>query len=184
MKWRKIKTYCHKLDGVYKMRWLILVGIIFAGIIYFIVSPQVDKEYQKYGYTGLSDNIKYDTWTGEIIPKQEISTYNNDDKFIINSKGNKIYFSQMKEQINKFSEIQGSYASFSKDKVKSIDDICNILLRDYLNLNYEIINWGESTDRYVIQIRGEYEKSYYSEISNPSELEGLVKEVVKEKYKI
>lgn len=151
--------------------------------MYFIVSPQVDKEYQQYGYTGLSDNIKYDTWTGEIIPKQEISTYNNDNKYITNAKGEQIRFSQMKKLIKEFGEIQGSYASFNGEKVESIDSICNIILREYLDLNYEIVNWGNSSNNYVLQIKGDYEKSYYSEISNSSELEGLVKEVVKDKYR-
>lgn len=152
-------------------------------MIFLIVSPEVDKEYQKYGYTDYTDNIKYDTWTGEIIPKQKIDTFNNDNKYITNSKEEKIYFSQMKELISKFGEIQGNYASFKKEKIEIIDNICNTLLKEYLDLNYEIINWGSSPDNYVLQIRGEYENSYYSEISNPAELEGLVKEVVKDKYR-
>ena len=45
---------------LYKLRWVILFGIIVLIAIFLIVSPQVDKEYQQYGYTGLSDNIKYD----------------------------------------------------------------------------------------------------------------------------
>ena len=56
-------------------------------------------------------------------------------------------------------------------------------MRDYLDLDYKIVNWGESFDDYVLQIKGDYENSYYSEIANPSYLEGLVKEVVKDKYR-
>lgn len=162
---------------------MIVAGTIIFGIIYFAVSSDLNKEYKKYGYSSYTDNIKYDTWTGEIIPKQEIYTFSNDNKYITNSKGEQIKFAQMKELIKQFGNIQGSYASFTEDKVRNIDDICNTLLRDYLDLNYEIINWGESPNNYVLQIRGEYEKSYYSEISNPAELEGLVKEVVKDKYR-
>ena len=143
----------------------------------------VDKEYQKYGYSGYSDNIQYDTWTNEIIPKQEIATYNNDEKYITNSKGEQIKFLQIKVLLDEFGEIQGSYASISKDKIQSIDYICNTLLRDYLDIDYEIKNFGDSKDSYVINIIGEYENSYYSEISTRSELEGLVKEVVQKKYK-
>ena len=129
------------------------------------------------------DHIEYDSWTDEIIPKQEISTYSNDEKYITNSKGEEIKFSKIKEEIERFSEVQGDYASFSKNKVKKIDNICDKLLRDYLDLDYEIVNWGESFDDYVLRIKGDYENSYYSEIANPSYLEGLVKEVVKDKYR-
>ena len=169
---------------LYKLRWVILFGIIVLIAIFLIVSPQVDKEYQQYGYTGISDNIKYDEWTGEIIPKNQIATYDNSNKYIINSKGNKITFAQIQEQIDQYSSIQGSYASFKSDKVKALDSICNILLRDYLDLDYEIIPFGgENSNNYRFQIRGDYEKSYYSWFSTPSDLKGLVKEVIKDKYK-
>lgn len=168
---------------LYKFSGMILFCIIVLLMIFFIVSPQVDKEYQKYGYTGLSDNIKYDDWTGEIVPKAEIETFNNDNKYIINSKGEQIKFGQMKELIKQFSEIQGNYASVKADKVERIDKICNTLLRDYLELNYEIVKFGDSGKEYVIEIRGDYEKSYYSTISSSASLRGLVKEVVKDKYR-
>lgn len=64
------------------------------------------------------DHIEYDSWTDEIIPKQEISTYSNDEKYITNSKGEEIKFSKIKEEIERFREVQGDYASFSKNKVK------------------------------------------------------------------
>ncbi len=143
----------------------------------------IDKEYQKYGYSGYSDNIQYDTWTNEIIPKQEIATYNNDEKYITNSKGEQIKFLQIKVLLDEFGEIQGSYASISKDKIQSIDYICNTLLRDYLDLDYETKSFDNSDDKFVIKIKGDYEDSYYSEISTRSELEGLVKEVIQDKYK-
>lgn len=162
---------------------MIVAVVIIWGIICFVVSSDLNKEYKKYGYSSFNDNIKYDTWTGEIIPKQEINTFNNDNKYITNSKGEQIKFTQIKELIKQFGNIQGNYASFTGDKVRNIDTICNTLLKDYLDLNYEIINYGESSNNYVLQIRGEYEKSYYSEISNPAELEGLVQEVVKDKYR-
>lgn len=168
---------------LYKLRWVILVGIIFFVAIYFIVSSQVNKEYQQYGYTGISDNIKYDEFTGEIIPKNQITTYDNSSKYIINSKGNKITFAQIQEQLDKYESIQGSYASFNSDKVNLLDDICNTLLREYLDLNYEIVPFGGTVNQFRFQIKGEYEKSYYAWFSTSSDLKGLVKEVIKEKYK-
>ena len=168
---------------LYKFRWIILAGIILLVAIYFIVSPQVDKEYQQYGYTGLSDNIKYDEFTGEIIPKNEISTYDNSNKYIINSKGNKVTFGQIKDLINQYSSIQGSFASFKSDKVETLDNICNTLLREYLDLDYEIVPFGDTGTQFRFQVKGDYEKSYYSWFSTPSDLKGLVKEVIKDKYK-
>lgn len=168
---------------LYKLRWVILAGIIFFVAIYFIVSLQVDKEYQQYGYTGLSDNIKYDEFTGEIIPKEQIANYDNSDKFIINSKGNKITVAQIEELVKKYSEIQGSYASFNETKKDSLDNICNSLLREYLDLEYEIRPFGgENSHNYIFHIVGDYSENYYSDFSTPSDLRSLSKEVFKDKY--
>ena len=50
---------------VYKLRWIILIGIIILAVIIFPVKGELDSEYQQYGYTGFNDNIKYDEWTDE-----------------------------------------------------------------------------------------------------------------------
>ena len=50
---------------LYKLRWLILIGIIIFVIIILSVKGDLDNEYQQYGYTGFSDNIKYDEWTAK-----------------------------------------------------------------------------------------------------------------------
>ena len=55
--------------------WVILFVIIAFVIILISETRDIGKEYQKYGYSGYWDNIKYDEWTGEIIPKAEIETY-------------------------------------------------------------------------------------------------------------
>ncbi len=168
---------------IYKLRWLIIIGIILFGSIFFFMNRDIDNDYKKYGYTGMLDNIKYDEWTGEIIPKNEISTYTSSNKYITNSKGNKITVAQLEDLIKQYGEIQGSYASFSDEKKDSLDSICNTLLREYLDLNYEIIPFGEkNSHNYRFQIRGEYEDNYYSWISSPSDLRGLVKEVFKDRY--
>ena len=93
---------------LYKLRWVILVGIILFGVITFSAKGDLDKEYQQYGYTGFSDNIKYDEWTNEIIPKNEIGTYNNDNKYITKNNGDKVYFADIKEQLNEYEKLQGN----------------------------------------------------------------------------
>lgn len=169
---------------IYKLRWLILIGIIIFVAMFFIINHDMDKEYQKYGYSSWTDNIKYDEWTGEIIPKAEINTYTSDSKYITNSNGNKITVAQIEELVKQYGEIQGSYASFNESKKDSLDSICNTLLRDYLDLDYEIRPFGETNSHsYRFQIVGDYENNYYSDFSTPSDLRGLSKEVFKDKYK-
>lgn len=168
---------------IYKLRWLILIGIIIFVAMFFIINHDMDKEYQKYGYTSWTDNIKYDEWTGEIIPKSEIETYSSNSKYITNSKGNRITVIQIEELVKQYGEIQGSYASFNESKKDSLDNICNTLLREYLDLNYEIRPFGElSSHNYRFQIVGDYESNYYSDFSTPSDLRSLTKEVFKDKY--
>lgn len=168
---------------IYKLRWLIVTGIILFVVIFFIIDHDMNKEYQKYGYSSWTENIKYDEWTGEIIPKDEINTYTSNSKYITNSKGNIITVAQIEELVEKYGEIQGSYMSFNESKKDSLDNICNTLLREYLDLNYEIKPFGETNSHnYRFQIIGDYSENYYSDFSTPSDLRSLTKEVFKDKY--
>ena len=168
---------------IYKLRWLIIIGLIIFVAIFFVINHDMNEEYQKYGYSSWTDNIKYDEWTGEIIPKSEINTYSSDSKYITNSKGNKITVAQIEELVKQYSDIQGSYASFNESKKDSLDDICNTLLREYLDLDYEIKKFGgENSHNYRFQIVDDYSEIYYSDYSTPSDLRSLSKEVFKDKY--
>ncbi len=168
---------------IYKLKWLIFIGVILFIVIFVVIDHNMNKEYQQYGYSSWTDNIKYDEFTGEIIPKDQIATYDNSDKFITNSKGNKITVTQIEELVKQYEEIQGSYASFNESKKESLDNICNILLREYLDLDYEIKPFGEpNSHNYRFQIVGDYSKNYYSDFSTPSDLRSLSKEVFKDKY--
>lgn len=169
---------------IYKLRWLIVIGIVMFVAIFLVIDHDMDKEYQKYGYSSWTDNIKYDEWTGEIIPKSEIDSYTSNNKYITNSKGEKITVMQIEALINQYKEIQGSYASFNEEKKDSLDVICNILLRQYLDLDYKIKPFGEeSLHTYRFQLVGDYEDNYYADFSTPSDLRCLSKEVFCDKYK-
>lgn len=157
--------------------------ILTIGILIFKIEMDLYEENKKYGYYGFWDNVEYDTWTDEIIPKQEIDTYNNDDKYITNSKGKKIYFKQIKELLKQYKELQGNYWGIKKDKLEKVTNIDNILIKDYLDLDYEVKKIDGPGDMYKLEIKGEYANSYYRDISSASYLEGLVKEVVKAKYR-
>ena len=52
---------------LYKLRWIILIGIIILGVVIFFVNGDLDNEYQQYGYMDFSDNIKYAEWTYETL---------------------------------------------------------------------------------------------------------------------
>ena len=168
---------------LYKFGGVILIGVILFGSILLIMNHDINKKYKEYGYSGMMDDIKYDEWTDEIIPKDQISTYNNDNKYITNSKGEKVTLKQIKKYANKINGIQNKYAGFNKKDIEKIDVYCKVLLTDYLDVKYEIKNWGDLKDRYVLKIKGKYEKSYSLGILTSSELEGFIKEVVKDKYK-
>ena len=169
---------------IYKLRWLIVIGIILFIVIFVVINHDMNKEYQQYGYSSWTDNIKYDEWTGEIIPKAEINTHTSMSKYITNSKGNEITVAQIEELVKQYGEIQGSYASFNESKKESLDSICNILLREYLDLDYEIKPFGEANSHnYRFQIVGDYSENYYSNFSTASDLRSLSKEVFIDKYK-
>ena len=123
---------------VYKLRWIILIGIIILAVIIFPVKGELDSEYQQYGYTGFNDNIKYDEWTDEIIPKDEIEIYNNDNKYITKSNGEKVYFADIKEQLDAYEKLQDNYAFIKPENVEQAKSICNVLFLNYFELLYSI----------------------------------------------
>lgn len=168
---------------IYKLRWLIIIGIIILVSGFFIIDHNMNEKYQKYGYSSWNENIKYDEWTGEIIPKNEIEIHTSNNKYITNSKGNRITVFQIEELVKQYGTIQGSYASFNESKKVSLDNICNTLLREYLDLNYIIEPFGEERlHNYRFKIVGDYENNYYADFSTPSDLRSLSKEVFKDKY--
>ena len=169
----------------YKLRFIILAIFIIVGVIIFNVQKDLDKEYIEYGYTGFFDNVKYDDWTKEVIPKSDISTYNNDNKFITNSKGQNVYFYQIKQKVEEYRQIQGQYAYFSDERKIKIEPICNTLLREYLDIDYEI---EKSEVQSIYQIKLKECKANGKDmtgetIGSTSALEDFVKEYVRGLYR-
>ena len=168
---------------VLKYGWLILMIIIALGGILFVVVKDLDKEYKQYGYTGFWDNIKYDHWTGEIIPKTEIETYSSDEKFITNAKGDKVTVYKIKELIAQFEEIVGDKTDFNEADVDKIEAICNVLLKEYLDLDYEITPASKNSTYYYIKLSEKQKDLEYHTISTTRELEETSKEVFKKTYR-
>ena len=168
---------------VLKYGWLILMIIIALGGILFVVVKDLDKEYKQYGYTGFWDNIKYDHWTGEIIPKTEIETYSSDEKFITNAKGDKVTVRQIKELIAQFEEIVGDRTDFSEADVAKIETICNLLFKEYLEVDYKIDSIGGKGISYYISLNNAPKDIKYDSISSTRELEDSSKEIFQKMYR-
>ncbi len=145
---------------------------------------RLDKKYQQYGYSGHMDNIQYDNWTGEIIPKHKIETYSNDDKYIVNLKGEKVSFKQIKDLLEQYRVVQENNAFVKEENLNELTSICDVLLKEYLDLDYKVIKSDNpNMNEYRFKVSGKYEDSYYNEFTSTSYLEGLVRTVVKELYR-
>ena len=170
---------------LYKLRWIIFIGIIILAIIIFSVKGDLDKEYQQYGYSGFSDNIKYDEWTDEIIPKDEIQTYNNDNKYITKSNGEKVYFSDIKEQLNAYEKLQGNYAFIKEEKIEQVKNICDILFQNYFEIEYSIDKTSDGNS-YLIHLKNFTANGMYYEeysIGSYSDMRSIIKYLVKGIYR-
>ena len=170
---------------LYKLRWIIFIGIIVLAIIVFSVKGDLDKEYQQYGYTGFSDNIKYDEWTDEVIPKNEISTYNNNSKYITKSNGEKVYFSDIKEQLNAYEKLQGNYAFIKEEKIEQVKNICDILFPNYFEIEYSIDKTSDGNS-YLIHLKNFIANGMYYEeysIGSYSDMRSIIKYLVKGIYR-
>lgn len=170
---------------LYKLRWIIFIGIIILAIIIFSVKGDLDKEYQQYGYSGFSDNIKYDEWTDEIIPKDEIQTYNNDNKYITKSNGEKVYFSDIKEQLNAYEKLQGNYAFIKEEKIEQVKNICDILFSNYFEIEYSIDKTSDGNS-YLIHLKNFTANGMYYEeysIGSYSDMRSIIKYLLKGIYR-
>lgn len=169
---------------VYELRGIIIVCLIAIGIFAFSESKRLDKKYQQYGYFGYMDNIQYDNWTGEIIPKYKIETYSNDDKYIVNLKGEKVSFKQIKDLLEQYRVVQENNAFVKEENLNELTSICDVLLKEYLDLDYKVIKSDNSDmNEYQFKVSGKYEDSYYNYFTSTSYLEGLVRNVVQEMYR-
>ena len=157
----------------------------FFAVIIFSVKEDLDKEYQQYEYTGFSDNIKYDEWTDEVILKDEISTHNNDNKYIAKSTGEKVYFLDIKKQLNAYEELQENYMFIQLENVEQAKAICDVLFASYFELPYSKDKTFDGNS-YLIHLKdfttsGMY---YYDYSIGPAfEIENIVKYLVKGIYK-
>lgn len=113
------------------------------------------------------DNIQYDNQTGEIIPKHKIETYSNDDKYIVNLKGEKVSFKQIKDLLEQYRVVQENNAFVKEENLNELTSICNVLLKEYLDLDYKVIKSDNpNMNEYRFKVSGKYEDSYYNEFTS------------------
>lgn len=120
---------------IYKMLPLIIIVVILLIIGYFRFAKPVEKEYESYGY-GKFETAQIDPMTGEIIPKDKISTYNNSSKTIVGIDGEKVsftYINKTRDKICNSLKETGEIANESTLKVA-----CDMLLVEKLGATYEI----------------------------------------------
>lgn len=168
---------------IYKFRWIIIGVIIVVAIFCLIAHHNLDKEYQNYGYSGYNDNVVYDEWTGNIVPKYMSDSHSDSDDFIINDKGNKITVAQIEEQINAYKNVQDSKMFITEENKNLLIPICDILLKEYLDANYEVVkvNMKSSANFYNFKIQGKYYVKSNCEFSSTEQLREIVKNIFREK---
>ena len=186
MSFNKDWNFLYKIEAL-RIKWkVITMKLTILAVIAFIalligVYIVPNAKYKQYGYTGANDNIVHDEYTGEIVPKNEIETYDNSKKYIVTSKGEKVTIKEIKAILAGYKSIQGDTKYISEENKDAIDGVCNTLFKKFLDVNYEIQQAGKY--RYQIHIIGKYEKYSRFNISTYSEVEDIVKIIIKDKYK-
>lgn len=120
---------------IYKFFLIIIIILILLVIGYFKFAKPAEEKYESYGY-GKFETAKIDPMTGEIIPKDKINIYNNDNKTIIDKKGQEVNFAYI-------NNIRDKICNSLKENGKIADEntlklCCEKLLIETLGTTYEI----------------------------------------------
>lgn len=166
---------------IYVFRWPIIIILIVVVIFFWWIFHDLNKEYKENGYTGLWDKtVEYDDWTGEIIPKDELDTYNNDNKYIKLPSGEKVYFYQIKQKIEEFEAVQGENDNIiTTEEQQQLDPIVKAVVTDYFGIEF---TWSGSAEKNSFNVSLENYDGYPSSISSISDFRLFVNDNVKRIY--
>lgn len=114
---------------------IIIVITIILVIGYFMFAKPVYEEYERLGYKS-GETAIIDPMTGNIIPKNEIDTYNNDRVELITDYGEIVHLGEIKLILENMKNSIGGSGQI-KDK-KTLKEKCDILFTKYLSVEYEI----------------------------------------------
>ena len=137
---------------LYKLRWIILIGIILVGIIIFSLSKSMDKKYQQYGYSGFFDNIKYDEWTDEVIPKDKINSSTIKYKSITTQDGSIVSEKELEYYVEEYRKVQDSYGYLTEERKSQVESLINMLFGLMFKIDYSFEKTSTNTS-YTIHLK-------------------------------
>lgn len=114
---------------------LIIIALIIFTIGYFVFAKPLNDKYKELGYKA-GETAFIDPMTGNIIPKNELETYDNGRIELITEDGETVYLGEIKLILEEMKKLIGGSGEI-KDKEK-LKDECDILLTKYLSVEYEI----------------------------------------------
>lgn len=86
--------------------------------------------------------------------------------------------------LEQYRAVQENNAFVKEENLNELTSICDVLLKEYLDLDYKVIKSDNSDmNEYQFKVSGKYEDSYYNYFTSTSYLEGLVRNVVQEMYR-
>ncbi len=114
---------------------LIIIALIIFTIGYFVFAKPLNDKYKELGYKA-GETAFIDPMTGNIIPKNELETYDNGRIELITEDGETVYLGEIKLILEEMKKLIGGSGEI-KDKEK-LKGECDILLTKYLSVEYEI----------------------------------------------
>lgn len=141
-----------KIFLLYKLRWVILIGIILMGVIIISLSKSMDKEYQEYGYSGFFDNIKYDEWTDEVIPKDKINSPTIKYKSITTPDGSNVSEKEFEYYVEEYRKVQDSYGYLTEERKSQVESLINMLFGLMFKIDYSFEKTSTNT-LYIIHLK-------------------------------
>lgn len=170
---------------LYQFRWIILIGIILLGVAIFSLSKSMDKEYQQYGYSGFFDNIKYDEWTDEVIPKDKINSPTIKEKSITTPDGSNISEKELEYYVEEYRKVQDSYRYLTEERKNKVKSLVNMLFGKMFKIDYSFEKIP-SDETYIIHLKnfdanGIHYEDY--EIGATSDFENILKLLFKGMYR-
>ena len=159
------------LDGIISLGLAIkiLPIIIFIVILlilgYYKFAVPLEKDHAELGYSS-RDTKLIDQMTGEIIPKQEYysKTYNNDELYILNKSGEKIYFKQIKELRDEIDNHTNVLGYINDSDLEKVNAMLKKLLNEYLNVTFEIRDESNEQNKSTLYIENMWVTDFSSEV--------------------
>lgn len=137
---------------IYKFRWLLVLLIIVGAVMFFFISQDLNREPIENGYSGFFDNIKYDEWTNEIIPKDEIYSPTIKYKSIQTPDGSNVSENELENFIEEYRKIQDNYGFLTEERKNKVESLVNMLFKLMFKIDYSFEKTATNTS-YTIHLK-------------------------------